>query len=304
MKGHGILANIADRQSIITAIDNGIRFPEVVTVMLRKYSAHIDCFSQLIAESKSSAELLGKIRDPGVPKGRRMALLKMFRRCVSGVCDTEATKKVTKVSTQALVDAYGHTFTPIQTLKAHFRSLDASERAALAVLIGEYDNRGEFGYVLTGQFFDWFESSFKDRFVIEGPRGAGRDVELSSVLDGFDSSCPCDFIIRRARDRAVLGIGFARYDSTRGGAQSDDRTGGNKDKVAMIRSHCTDRSIGLKIVFLADGPGLAHEDTWREACALDSSWDDRVRVITLKTAASRLTEEWLVGKKPKSRRAP
>lgn len=223
----------------------------------------------------------------------RMALLKIFRRCVSGVCDTEATKKITAISTRSLVDNYGSTFKPITKLKEQFADLTDVFVSVLAVSIGEYDNRGKQGYVLESQFADWFEERFKDHLTIEGPRGPGPDVELSTVIPGFIGSCPCDFIFRNCLDRSVVAVGFARYDSTRGGAQSDDRTGGNAAKVYMIREQCQSLRITFRVVFVADGPGLAHNDTWREAVRLDGLWDGNVRVTTLKLASERITLEWL-----------
>jgi hypothetical protein len=168
----------------------------------------------------------------------------------------------------------------------------------LAVSVGEYDNRGKQGYVLAGQFFDWFEERFHDHLTIEGPRGAGPDIEFGTVIPGFQGSCPCDFVIRNRLDRGVVAVGFARYDSTRGGAQSDDRTSGNAGKVYMIRDHCRRIRKSLRVVFLADGPGLAHKDTWNEALKLDGTWDGNVRVTTLKLATARVTLEWLRGDPP------
>src|SRR5438128_10219309 len=100
------LATIADPHSVITAIESGLRFPEVVPVMRERYEEAIRQFASLVAESTSSGELLERIRTPQIHADRRMALLKIFRRCVSGVCDTEATKKITTISTQSLVDNY------------------------------------------------------------------------------------------------------------------------------------------------------------------------------------------------------
>jgi hypothetical protein len=292
------LNTISDPHSVITAIESGLRFPEVVPIMREKYEEAIRQFASMVAASESSGELLGRIRTPQIPADRRMALLKIFRRCVSGVCDTEATKKITTISTQSLVDNYGSTFKPINKLKEQFADLTDVFISVLAVSIGEYDNRGQQGYVLTGQFFDWFEEHFKDHLTIEGPRGAGPDVELSTCIPGFEGSCPCDFVIRKCLDRSVVAVGFARYDSTRGGAQSDDRTGGNSGKVYMIREHCMRIRKPLRILFLADGPGLAHNDTWREAVNLDGMWDGNVRVTTLKLADQRVTREWLTGETP------
>jgi len=296
MAQQGFFCTIQDPHSVITAIDSGIRFPDVVTVMRSKYEADIRLFAELIRQSSSSGDLLARIRTPAIPAPRRMALLKMFRRCVSGVCDTEATKKITTISTQSFIDAYGHTFTPITKLKQQFAALTPEIITALAVLVGEYDNRGQQGYVLTGLFFDWFEDSFKNQLTIEGPRGSGPDIELSTVLPGFVGGCPCDFVIRQADDRQLKAVGFARYDSTRGGAQSDDRTGGNSGKVYNIRQCCLTQKVNLKVIFLADGPGLTHRDTWKEACDLDCVWDDNVRVTTLKTAPQRITADWLLAR--------
>lgn len=294
-KPASFLATITDPHTVITAIESGLRFPEVVPVMREKYEAAIRQFASLVSVSASSGDLLERIRTPQIPANRRIALLKLFRRCVSGVCDTEATRKTTAISTSSLVENYGSSFKPISKLKEQFVDLTEVFISVLAVSIGEYDNRGKQGYVLTGQFFDWFEERFKDRLTIEGPRGAGPDIELSTVIPDFQGSCPCDFVIRNLLDRNVVAVGFARYDSTRGGAQSDDRTGGNVAKVYMIRDHCKPIRKHLRIVFLADGPGLAHSDTWNEAVKLDGMWVGNVRVTTLKLAPTRLTLEWLSG---------
>lgn len=293
MTKHQFLSTIKNIGQIITPIDGTIRFPEILEVLIEKYSPAIDVFCAIIRESSSSAEVLEKIREPGRDASERMALLKMFRRCVSPVLDTEATKKITKVTTKSLVDAYGTTFKPIADLKSQFEDLSPEARFALAALVGEYDTRGKSGYVLTGMFFDWFEDHFGAEFSIEGPRGAGRDIELSTIYPEFDGAFPCDFVVRRTSDNEVLAIGFARYDSTRGGAQSDDRTGGNANKVEKAKAFDAVTPTRLKIIFLSDGPGLTHRDTWQESCQLDGQWDGRVRVTTLKLAPDRITAEWL-----------
>ncbi|MGB4913688.1 MAG: hypothetical protein WBO95_16475 [Candidatus Dechloromonas phosphoritropha] len=236
------LSTVADPSKIITPIDASIRFPEILTVCKDKYATDIARFKQLVASSTSSANLLEKIRSNTFTGDERMSLLKMFRRSVSPVLDTEMAKKITKVSTATLVESLGHTFKPIDKLKQQFASLTPDQESALAALIGEYDTRGQLGYLLTGTFFDWFEGHFANKFTIEGPRGAGRDIELSTIYPDFSGSYPCDFVIREATNRKICAVGFARYDSTRGGAQSDDRTGGNSDKVGkamLIPLHTT-----------------------------------------------------------------
>ena len=287
------LDTVADPSSIVTAIDSAVRFPEILKIRLDKYRDDVEAFCALVARSKTSSDLLDAIRSPGIPADRRMAFLKMFRRSVAPVIDTEMAKKL-RVPTKTLVENYGATFKPITLLKEQFSALTTDNKAALAALIGEYDDRGQVGYALTGLFFDWFEARFKDVMTIEGPRGAGRDVELSTVLPGFKGDYPCDFVIRKHGTREVLAIGFARYDATRGGAQSDDRTGGNSYKVSTAREYCQRSGDKLRILFLADGPGLAHGDTWRAAKILDGDWDGNVRVTTIKTSEARVTADWLL----------
>lgn len=287
------LSSIQDPTQIITAIDNAVRFPEILSVCSQKYAEDIQRFRMLVAQATSSADLLDRIRSRDYTGDQRMSLLKMFRRCVSPVLDTEMAKKITVVPTASLVAGLGHTFKPIGLLKSQFATLSPHEEAALAALIGEYDTRGQLGYLLTAQFFDWFDAHFRGSFSISGPRGAGRDVELSSIYSDYVGNFPCDFVIRSA-DNVVRAIGFARYDSTRGGAQSDDRTGGNSDKVGKAREFCQAYGNQFRIIFLSDGPGMAHRDTWAEACNLDGSWDGNVRVTTLKTAAERIDASWLL----------
>ena len=69
----------------------------------------------------------------------------------------------------------------------------------------------------------------------------------------------------------------------------------NANKVEKVKVFNTITLTRLKLIFLSDGPGLLHSDTWEEACALDGQWNGRVRVITLKLAAKRVSPEWLEG---------
>ena len=293
MEQTSFLRTITEIGEVITPIDLTIRFPEAVEVLVDKYGDAIDTFCQLIAESKSSAEVLRKIRSSDRNAQERMALLKMYRRCVSPVLDTETAKKIRKVDSETLIHRYGHTFKPIDKLQGQFSSLPKEYKHALAALVGEYDKRGQLGYELTSRFFDWFERRFSETLRIEGPRGAGPDIELGDLFPAFREPFPCDFVIRRRVGGEVLAVGFARYDSTRGGAQSYDRTGGNANKVDKAIAAEAILPARLKLIFLSDGPGLEHADTWREACALDGRWGGRVRVATLKLTEKRISQSWL-----------
>ena len=287
------MRSITDPHSVITAIENGVTFPEVLDVSFERYRTSIELFTQLINESNDSGDLLGKIRSNVHDSVTRMSLLKLFRRCVSLVIDTEMSKKITKITNETLIDNYGHTFKPIAQLRQQMNGLTQDKIAALAALLGEYDTRGAQGYSLTGKLFGWFETSMPG-FHITGPRGAGRDIELSSIFPDFEDRFPCDFIIRHLESNRVVAVGFARYDSTRGGAQSDDRTGGNTLKVEKARQYCERTGNMFKIIFVSDGPGLAHRDTWEEACELDGQWEGRVLLTTLSLLPQRITMEWLL----------
>jgi len=286
-------ALIKNPESIITAIESGVTFPEFIEGRYQRYSPYVELFQNLINQSSSTAELLSIIRDPRNFKADvRMPLLKLFRRCVSTVIDTEKSKKI-RIPTSTFTDNYGHTFKDIHLLREQFNNLPIAHKYSLTSLIGEYDDRGKQGYILTDLFFSWFENKFHQYLSIEGPRGAGRDIELSQIFTDFVGNYPCDFVIKDKRTQTVLAVGFARYDSTRGGSQSDDRTGGNNDKVMKAHKYTKNGGRFFKIVFLSDGPGLTHRDTWEEACILDGKLNDRVRVTTLKTADEKITLEWL-----------
>ncbi|HEQ3499197.1 hypothetical protein [Raoultella ornithinolytica] len=285
------LETITDPHSIITASNNYNSFPEVMELLLLKYKDDIFIFVEMIKSSESSGELLAKVRT-FKGKNTRMTLLKLFRRCVSPVLDTEMTKKISKIKTDDIVRNYGETFKDIAILKEQFSNISNNVVYALCALLGEYDSRGKLGYQLTDVFFDWFEDEFESELKITGPRGAGRDVELVTFIPDFQHTYPCDFVIQDMTDE-VIAVGFARYDSTRGGAQADDRTGGNSDKVWKAMDYYQTTGKKFKIIFLSDGPGLAHRDIWIEACKLDGLWDGNVRVTTLKTLQQRITLEWL-----------
>lgn len=139
------LTTINDPNTVVTPIDTALRFPEILEVLLAKYRDDIELFIKMVAESESSAELLDRIRQKSIPSDTRMSLLKIFRRAVAPVLDTETTKKL-KVTTLSLVENYGTTFKPIDVLKLQFVDMDKEVKGALAALIGEYDTRGQLGY--------------------------------------------------------------------------------------------------------------------------------------------------------------
>jgi hypothetical protein len=291
------LKDLASPEKAITTFSSALMFPESLDAGEAVYGEAIHEFATLVSKSATSEALLRAIRDSSYRAKARMSLLKIFRRCVSPVCDTERAKKVATVTTDSIIESCGNTFKSIDVLKAQFKEpLSREVVFSLSVLLAENDSRGQSGYALTAAFFDWFpaQPQFKG-LTVRGPRGAGSDIQLSTLIPEFDTNYPCDVVITDEGDK-VLAVGFARYDATRGGSQSDDRTGGNSNKVDKARIYFEkEGGRPFRLLFLSDGPGLLHGDTWREACALDGALNGAVRVTTLKLAPDRVTAEWLKG---------
>ncbi|HFQ94804.1 MAG TPA: bstEII, partial [Anaerolineae bacterium] len=132
-------------------------------------------------------------------------------------------KKKTKA--QQICDQFGRRFRPIQEVQAAFMSRPLPDEAICA-LLWEYKSRGQKGYDLTDRFFAMFRSRFPELTII-GPERAGQDIRLGKIFEDYPNpDRPVDFIVYDEDKATVLAVGLARYDSDRGGAQEDDRTGG------------------------------------------------------------------------------
>jgi hypothetical protein len=163
---------------------------------------------------------------------------------------------------------------------------------AICAFLWEYKDRGRKGYDLTEKFFLLLKEQFPD-YMIEGPERAGKDILLGSVFKDYPiPKRPVDFVIYNKK-KEVLAVGLARYDSDRGGAQEDDRTGGYKNCADEILTYCRDNELQTKVVFLNDGPGLLLGSMWTDYSEIESRWKDKIMVLTLRMVASRLTRNWL-----------
>lgn len=91
----------------------------------------------------------------------------------------------------------------------------------------------------------------------------------------------------------ILAIGLARYDSDRGGAQEDDRTGQYKTAIDEILRYAHSRNLRTKVILLNDGPGLLLGSMWRDYVTLENSYRDEVLVLTLRMIPERLSLKWL-----------
>jgi hypothetical protein len=91
----------------------------------------------------------------------------------------------------------------------------------------------------------------------------------------------------------VLAIGLARYDSDRGGAQEDDRTGGYHNCANEILNYTESHKMKTKVIFLNDGPGLLLGSMWNDYASLENSRSGKIMVVTLRMIPERITLDWL-----------
>jgi hypothetical protein len=252
-------------------------------------------FGALLDSVGSSSELLRTIQDQ--PSDLRIQLLRCFRKYVSPMTSVEMLKVKAKVD--IVISDFGSSFRTLDEVKNGYASRE-TEDEALAAVLWEHHDRGAPGYILTRAFFEAFEHKFGDHYIIAGPREAGADVQLSTVLPKFTSIVPADFVILRKDSENPLVVGFAHYDSDRGGSQEDDRTGGNQDKVEKIMNYAARRRLPMQVLFVNDGPGLLLGSMWDDYARLEVNniVDDelRVMVVTLKMVSERLTSDWLEGR--------
>ncbi|NJK49028.1 hypothetical protein HC931_13355 [Candidatus Gracilibacteria bacterium] len=270
----------------ITFIDSEF-YPDYLDEARIIYGSVIEQFAELAGTATSSAELLSSIVEK--PNPSRTQLLRVFRKYVSPDTSVEMLKVKKKIP--SIIDDYGHRFRDIEEVRVNLASRPNPDEALMAILM-EYKSRGQKGYELTEAFFLWFESNFGSEYLIQGPVRAGRDVMLDEVLKDWDAKTPADILISR-NDGTPLVIGFARYDSDRGGSQEDDRTGGNRDKVTDILRYADTYELPLKVFFLNDGPGLTLGSMWADYAALETYGKGRVMVCTLKMLDERFTRDWL-----------
>ena len=173
-------------------------------------------FTEVVEQAQSSANLLEIITKE--PDPLRIQLLRVFRRYVSPDTSVEMTKRKTKIPD--IIKDFGYRFRSIEQVKQNLQSRPVPDETLMAMLL-EQSTRGQKGYDLTESFFLWFNKVFNKDYLIRGPVRAGRDVMLNEVLDNWQYKTPADMLISRL-DGTPLVVGFARYDSDRGGSQEDD----------------------------------------------------------------------------------
>lgn len=256
----------------------GEYYPDILEDVCKLYQPVLEMFGQLVKTSESSSRLFLRISKIGQP-WMRVQLARVFRKYVSPSTPVEMLKRKTKA--QEICDQFGNKFRPIQEVQVAFESRPMPDEALCAVL-WEYKDRGKKGYDLTENFFELFQSHFPE-MIIEGPKRAGQDIRMGNVFDNYPNpQRPVDFVAFDSNKKNVLAIGLARYDSDRGGAQEDDRTGGYQSCADEILSYATEHNLATKVIFVNDGPGLLLGSMWDDYVKLENSWPGKIMVITLR----------------------
>ena len=267
---------------------SGEYFPDILTDAVALYEPVLVIFKRLLLRSESSARLYLHIAEEK-SQWMRVQLCRVFRKYVSPATPVEMLKKKTKAS--EIVDQFGYQFRPVQEVQHAFLSRPLPDEALCAVL-WEYKSRGQSGYDLTEHFFGMFRVQFPD-LVLKGPERAGQDIRMGRIFKHYpNTNRPVDFVVYNTDEKTVLAIGLARYDSDRGGAQEDDRTGGYRNCANELLGFAQENKLNFKVFFVNDGPGLLLGSMWDDYATLEESWPGKIKVLTLRMVPERLTLDW------------
>ncbi len=277
----------ADADSWIT-LATGEFYPDILPDACRLYEPVLVEFCRLLKASHSSAFLFASIMETS-NQWMRTQLCRVFKKYVSPQTPVEMLKR--KSDAEKICKQFGDGFRDVVEVQKRFAGRPMPDEAICAVL-WEYKDRGKKGYDLTERLFDMLRGQLPG-LTVAGPERAGRDVLLGNVFKNYPKpDRPVDFVI--ADGKRVLAIGLARYDSDRGGAQEDDRTGQYREVAQEIISYADDHGMPqVKVIYVNDGPGLLLGSMWNDYAYIEDQWPGRVKVVTLRMVAERITEGWL-----------
>ncbi len=261
-------------------------YPDILSDACNLYRPVLELFGQLLKSSESSEKLFLQTVEVKQP-WMRIQLSRVFRKYVSPNTPVEMLKQ--KGKAEWICKEFGKGFRSIVEVQKAFLSRPMPDEALCAVL-WEYKDRGQKGYDLTERMFELLRNKFPN-FEISGPERAGRDILLGEVFENYPKpDRPADFIIKDGND--ILAVGFARYDSDRGGAQEDDRTGGYSNASREVLEYAVGKDLMTKVIFVNDGPGLLLGSMWDDYSYIEEASDDII-VVTLRMITERITLEWL-----------
>lgn len=268
-------------------LSTGEYYPDVLPLASELYGPVLVLFGQLLAESHSSTDLMMRLSQVS-ETWMRIQLARVFRKYVSPETPVEMLKQKRKAA--LICEQFGAGFRRIDQVHAAFAGRPIPDET-LCALLWEYKDRGKKGYDLTERLFAILRENLTG-FTLSGPERAGRDVLMGTIFPGYPKpDRPIDFLI--CENETPIAIGLARYDSDRGGAQEDDRTGQYRDCANEVLQFDAQQGTNLKVIFLNDGPGLLLGSMWRDYSAIEAMNPDRIKVVTLRMVADRITPEWL-----------
>jgi hypothetical protein len=269
-------------------LSTGEYYPDILPLACELYKPVLVIFADLLQHAHSSSDLLMMIS--GIKEQwMRIQLARVFRKYVSPETPVEMLKKKRAAST--ICEQFGKGFREIHFVQKRFIERPMPDEALCAIL-WEYKDRGKKGYDLTERLFAILRQHLPGPFVHSGPERAGKDILLGKIFKDYPKpDRPVDFLICDGDN--VLAVGLARYDSDRGGAQEDDRTGQYRDCAQEVIGYTNSKGLKTKVIFLNDGPGLLLGSMWNDYAYLENLWNDRVRVVTLRMVPERITPDWL-----------
>lgn len=267
---------------------NGEYYPDILPDACRLYEPVLVEFGRLLKASHSSTYLFSSVMETP-NQWMRTQLCRVFKKYVSPQTPVEMLKR--KTDAAKICAQFGDSFRKVVEVQQKFESRPMPDEALCAVL-WEYKDRGKKGYDLTERLFDVLRSQHVG-LVVTGPERAGKDVLMGKVFKDYPKpDRPVDFVIYE--DKKVLAIGLARYDSDRGGAQEDDRTGQYREVAQEIIGYADSHGMpNIKVIYVNDGPGLLLGSMWNDYAYIEHQWPGRVKVVTLRMVPDRITAEWL-----------
>lgn len=269
-------------------LSTGDYYPDILPLACELYRPVLVMFGQLLKSAHSSTDLFLGISEIK-PQWMRIQLCRVFRKYVSPETSVEMLKK--KSAAVHICERFGETFRQITEVQKRFDARPMPDEALCAIL-WEYKDRGKKGYDLTERLFTIIEEEFPSIRIV-GPERAGKDVILGELFSDYPKpDRPVDFVLFH-KDVPVA-IGLARYDSDRGGAQEDDRTGQYRDCANEILEYTRKKELNLKVIFLNDGPGLLLGSMWRDYAYIEDRWPGLVKVVTLRMVKERISLDWLL----------
>jgi hypothetical protein len=271
-------------------LSTGEYYPDILHLACELYKPVLVTFGQLLKSAHSSTDLFMAISGTK-PQWMRIQLCRIFRKYVSPDTPVEMLKK--KSAASNICERFGERFRAVTEVQKRFHERPMPDEALCAVL-WEYKDRGQKGYDLTERLFNIVREEFPS-LDITGPERAGKDILLGELFDDYPKpDRPVDFIL--AHKGIPVAIGLARYDSDRGGAQEDDRTGQYRDCANEVLGYAKKHGLPLKVIFLNDGPGLLLGSMWRDYAYIEKSRPGLIKVVTLRMIPERITMKWLLSK--------